>query len=42
MHFINDACIEGLTKNFSATLDHHARDSSLTQILQDSARDLRR
>jgi hypothetical protein len=40
MHFINDACIEGLTKNFTAALDHHARDPSLAQIFQHSSQRL--
>src|SRR5437773_7861583 len=34
LHFINDACIEGLTKNFAAALDQHARDPALAQIFQ--------
>src|SRR4029453_9878782 len=40
LHFINDACIEGLTKNFAAALDQHARDLAFAQIFQDSSQRL--
>jgi hypothetical protein len=40
LHFINDACIESLTKNVAAALDQHARDSAFAQIFQDSSQRL--